>query len=164
MQIMKNIACLYLLLLILLSSCEKQRLRMLENTSWQITDYQINGADSMATITALHLEGEFYFNERNSMSTIDLRATAIAHDTTYNHTGTWWAEKKMLEIDLFRGLSRYKNGIGPRVKDRRVFANKPSFKPFRSQWTITKLTKKDMQLELTLDNRKHYLRFKPYTP
>ena len=159
---MKKTACLYLLL-ILLSSCEEKGFRVLEKTSWQITDYKINGADSMASVIAFHLKGEFYFSDRPGMATPPtLITTTIAHDTTYNHEGTWWAEKKILEINLFRGLSHYGYGIMPKAKYGTKLIDKPSFKPFRSQWTITKLTKKDMQLELTLDNRKHYLRFKAY--
>jgi len=160
---MKKLIYLASLLLLLLSSCEEHEFKILEGTSWQITDYTIDGTDSMATITAFHLEGVFYFDDRNNLSTVpDLIVFTVAHDTTYNHDGTWQPiEGNMLEISLHRGLSDFGTGIMPKL-DSQVFVDRPSFKPFKSRWTIRKLTRKDMQLELTLDNRKYYLRFKPY--
>ena len=146
---MKKFTYLYLLL-ILLSSCEEHEFKVLEESSWQITDYRINGADSMSTITAFKLEGRFYFGERGgSASTPTLLVYTSVQGPTSGYLGTWWVDGDTDILEMYINYGSF-------------HVNKFSFKPFRSQWTITKLTKKDMQLELTLDNRKHYLRFKPY--
>lgn len=148
---MKKLSYLYLLLLLLLSSCEKHEFKVLEGTYWQITDYTIDGADSMATtIVASNLDGVFYFGERGgSASRPDLTVSNLGAISGYHeYSGTWWSiEDNLLDINLH---------------DNYIPDTKLSFRPFQSRWIIKKLTKKDMQLDLTLDNRKYYLRFKPY--
>lgn len=145
----------------LLNSCETRVYRVLEGTSWRITDYTINGADSMASVIAFHLEGEFRFLERTGYREADLRITTIAHDTTYYHQGTWDSqERKAFEI-IVKSLV-----VGPGIMpkgDYRGNYNKLSYRPFRStNWKVKKLTQKNMELELTLDNREYYLQFKSF--
>jgi len=147
---LRKLSYLYLLLLLVISSCEPYEYKVLEGTSWQITDYTIDGTDSMATIKAFYLDGEFYFHERGGLGGyIRLYIRNSPQNPTYGYSGVWQLYGKdfnLINITL----------DGPLV-------DKHSFKPFRTQWTITKLSKKDMQLNLTQDNRKYYLRFKPYT-
>ena len=151
MTTLRKLRYLYLLLLLLISSCEPYEYKVLEGTSWQITDYTIDGTDSMATIIAFNLDDEFNLGERGGLGiNMSLTVKDSPQNPNYGYDGVWNLAGKENNVFFIAIQS------GPHV-------NKPSFKPFRSaNWTTTKLIKQDMQLDLTLDNRKYYLRFKPY--
>ncbi len=154
---MKNTqAMIFCLLIINLWSCKKYEegpflsLRSAEKRivgEWQIDSYTVDGADSMAVINEVGLQGRFrfgeYFNTTEAALTIETNTSTIR---SY-YTGEWSFENEYNELYFYIDSSL-------KFDLKRV--------PLRSTWKIMKLTyKKDLWLSLDEDGKRYELKFKP---
>lgn len=162
---MKHLPIVWLLtLLSAITACTKYEegpaisFRKAENKvegNWQISSYTVDGIDSMQMIADLHLEGRFWFAERDGTSAAPLYITTIVQDTTYFYSGDWFIQDKHTVQMAFYTLK--KNTIIPLIR-----LDSDNQRPLAGYWRILRLKRKEnMWLQLDKNGKRYELQFKP---